>query len=131
MANRSGGFFYKPNTKGDRLGVEIENASKWGKPVGYQRKDIVNLIIIEEGKELKGKVVELSNKYLDYINSDVIFEDKILLIIDEEGAIENDKTWEEYNFGHMPLAATYPMFAKFKNDSEKSLLVVLLYLKEN
>jgi hypothetical protein len=132
MTRRSGGLFYAPKTKGDKLGIETENSSKWKKPVGYRDRKIVNLVLIEEGKgeKLKEKIIALHQKYMDIIQSDSLLSDQIRLNVNESQAKKYDKTWVNYNFENMPLAAMYPILAKFRNDAEQSLLVVLRYLKE-
>jgi hypothetical protein len=131
MTRRSGGLFYAPNTKGDKLGIETENSSKWEKPVGYRDRKIVNLVLIEEekGEKLKEKIIALHQKYMNIIQSDTVLSTQIKLAVNENKAKEHGKTWESYNFENMPLAAIYPILAKFRNDAEQSLLVVLRYLK--
>jgi len=41
-----------------------------------------------------------------------------------------DKTWEEYTFGRMPLAAIYPMINKFQNDAINDKILILESLME-
>ena len=76
------------------------------------------------------KMIALNNKYLDYINSNRTVEIQILLTINESKLIQSGYSWESYNFGHIPLAATYPMLAKIKGDAERYLLSILLYLTD-
>ncbi|MGH1336416.1 MAG: GldM family protein [Aureispira sp.] len=39
-----------------------------------------------------------------------------------------NKSWEEYTFGHMPVAAIYPMLRKFQNDARTSEAAVVNFL---
>ncbi len=39
-----------------------------------------------------------------------------------------DKSWEEYTFGHMPVAAIYPMLRKYQNDAKTTEAAVVNFL---
>lgn len=130
LEKRAGGIFYKPETRDGRQGAETDDHTKWGKPVKYKDKQIPQQLFVEEdyGRILKEKAIALNKQYLTYINNHTIYEPKITLKIDLASPITAGKTWEAYNFGYMPVAAIYPMFSKFRNDAENSLIAVLYYL---
>jgi hypothetical protein len=58
--------------------------------------------------------------------------DRISLVGDEdyEPKRHKGKSWSDYTFGHMPVAAIYPMLRKFQNDAKNSE-AMLLYLLAN
>jgi hypothetical protein len=57
---------------------------------------------------------------------------RISLVGDEGYAPERHKgkSWSDFTFGHMPVAAIYPMLRKFQNDAKNSE-AMLLYLLAN
>lgn len=47
---------------------------------------------------------------------------------DYNAADHEDKSWEEYTFGHMPVAAIYPMLRKYQNDAKTTEAAVVNFL---
>ena len=103
---------------------------------GYKNKDITTRYLVDEGKgaELKDKLLEYREKFLSLIDTAdrAQWESKIALTIDDESwrnSLDKSKdSWEDFNFRQMPLAATLPIFSKFKNDAKSSEAAVLNYL---
>jgi gliding motility-associated protein GldM len=106
-----------------------------------------------QGEVLEKKVLELKKRYLDFVSDlweeggipNTIFadtakkDDKMKELEDEmtltssenyEGHHHDDKSWAEYTFGHMPVAAIYPMLRKFQNDARTSEAAVINFLAE-
>lgn len=151
----AGGLFYETGKKPNGVkGAETDDASKWGKPVKYKDKEIPQRFFVDgndgtvgsekayeaNGPKLKAKVLETKKKLEDLLKkagaSNKIITDKeitdliskLSLSIDEEGPKAAGKTWSDYNFGHMPVAAVYPMITKFQNDAKNSEAAIINFL---
>lgn len=103
---------------------------------GMKDKDITTRLLVDEGKgaELKAKIQEMRGKFLELIDEEdrPAFEQEMALVIDDEtwrhGKKKKNLSWESFNFRQMPLAATLPIFSKFKNDAKSTEAAVLNYL---
>lgn len=106
---------------------------------------------VPAGPVLDQKVQALRQKYIDFVASlwdnggikGTVFADAgkkeaslksladaLTLTSSENYKPENHegKSWEEYTFGHMPVAAIYPMLRKFQNDAKTSEAAVVSFL---
>lgn len=106
---------------------------------------------VPAGPVLDTKVQELKKAYLDFVaglweNGGIkgtIFADQskkesalaslksemTLISSDEYQADQHEgKSWEEFTFGHMPVAAIYPMLRKFQNDARTSEAAIVNFL---
>ncbi|MGB0984751.1 MAG: GldM family protein [Saprospiraceae bacterium] len=155
LTEKAGGVFYGPGqAPGDGTGSETEDETKWGKPVKYKNKEIPQRLFVDgndgtvgdepayepEGPILKKKVEETKAKLkallLDVGKKNPIVTDdevtavieQLSLSIDEKGPKAADKSWEDYNFGHMPVAAVYPMITKFQADAKNSEAAIINFL---
>jgi gliding motility-associated protein GldM len=104
-----------------------------------------------QGAILADKITKLREAYLEYVSSlwdgegikNTIFADtakkdaemaklahEMTLTSDEnyKPEIHEGKVWAEYTFGHMPVAAVYPMLRKFQNDARTSEAAVVNFL---
>lgn len=108
-----------------------------GKPKGKKDKDSPQRIFVTgdygaagkkepQGKVLAEKIKDLKTNYQTLIK-DLPIEKKALQfegrLSGEEGydpTFHNGKSWSEFTFGHMPVAAIYPMLRKFQNDVRDS-----------
>ncbi len=104
-----------------------------------------------EGEKLEAEVKALRQEYLDFVaklweNGGIkatIFANqdskkaaldalsKELTLVSSEGYHPEDhegKTWADYTFGHMPVAAIYPLLRKFQNDAKTSESAVINFL---
>jgi len=151
----AGGVFYPIGKKpADATGAETDDASKWGKPVKYKNKDVPQRFFVDgndgtvgtegayepNGPLLKAQVLATKKKLEDLLKkagasnktiTDKEIEDlvsKLSLSIDEEGPKSADKSWSDYNFGHMPVAAIYPMITKFQSDAKNSEAAIINFL---
>ncbi|MCP4443460.1 MAG: gliding motility protein GldM [Aureispira sp.] len=101
-----------------------------------------------EGPVLMQKIMDTKAQYLAllkelWVSSPIegtSFEDpnKQATTLDTLGAdltlgVDNEheatgKSWEEFNFGHMPVAAVYPMLRKFQNDAQMTEIALINFL---
>lgn len=151
----AGGQFYEPGKMPAGVeGAETEDASKWGKPVKYKNKEIPQRFFVDgndgtvgkegkyepEGPILRGKVEETKKQLQDLLlkiakNNPIVTEPEITTLIsqlslniDEQAAEAAGKSWEDFNFGHMPVAAVYPMVTKFQTDAKNSEAAIINFL---
>ncbi len=133
--------------------TEDDNADAWkmGRPKGYKNKEIPNLFFVDgyeggleettlpEGPVIRQKVAETQDKLIALVESvsknrnlgikpDEIksLKEKMTLSIDTTGL--DGKSWEASTFGYMPVAACYPILAKFANDARTSEAAIVNYL---
>ncbi len=94
---------------------------------GKKNKDVTTRLLIGDkktpgvGEELKDKIIEYRDKFLELVDEEDRAEFKAnmsLDIDDETWRGSKKKSWAEYYFKQMPLAATLPIFSKFKNDAK-------------
>jgi gliding motility-associated protein GldM len=130
--------------------------TKAGKPVRFKDKDVPQRFFVEGGKDEKGnkfdangpkikaKVLETREKLLSLIsgigglvkgkggNADAelkLMKDQLPLNIDEnDWKTYGKKSWEQFTFGYMPVAACYPILSKFQNDARTAEASIINYL---
>ena len=101
---------------------------------GKKDKEITTRYLVDQGRgeELKKKIEEYRQKYLDLLDSSDVrqYGGDIALHVDDQSWRETrDKdSWSDFTFRQMPLAATLPIFTKFKNDAKASEAAILNYL---
>ncbi len=103
---------------------------------GKKDKDVTTRLLVEggTGAELKAKIEDLRGRFMELIDEEdrAAFEKDIALTIDDEtwrkGKRKKNASWESFNFRQMPLAATLPIFSKFKNDAKATESAILNYL---
>jgi gliding motility-associated protein GldM len=109
---------------------------------GEKDKDITTRYLVKgdngvdpKGPELKAKIIETHNKFLQFIDEDQRAGVDFPLKIDDEtwknSIDKSKKTWSAFNFTYMPLQATLPILNKFINDAKASEAEVLNYLLTN
>jgi gliding motility-associated protein GldM len=86
-----------------------------------------------KGMELHDKILEYKDKFLELVDEEdrESFVHEIALSIDDEtwqNSLTKRENWADFTFGHMPISATLPIFAKFKNDAKATEAAVLNYL---
>ncbi len=130
------------------------DVDKWklGRPKRYKDKEIPTLFFVDgyaggslgdavepEGPPLRAKVEETRDKLIALVNSvagnrslgikpDEVASLKEKLTLNIDTTDIGNKTWEDSNFGHMPVAACYPILAKFQNDARTSEASIVNYL---
>jgi gliding motility-associated protein GldM len=118
-----------------------------GDYAGAKKPDIV----VPAGPELDKRLKELKKSYLDFVaglwdNGGIkgtIFADEnkkkaslatleqSMTLVSSEGydpKAHKDKTWSDFTFGHMPVAAIYPMLRKYQNDAKTTESAVINFL---
>jgi len=92
------------------------------------------LVDAGKGEELKGKMIEIKDKFLALVDEGKDRDDfaaKLPINIDDEtwkNSTNEKASWSDFTFGHMPLGACMPIFSKFINDVKSSEAAVLNYL---
>ncbi len=103
---------------------------------GKRDYDATTRLLVDAGKgeELKTKMIEIRDKYLQLVDEGPDRDDfasKLPINIDNEAwkkSANVKKSWSDFTFGHMPLGACMPIFSKFVNDIKSSEAAVLNYL---
>ncbi len=90
-----------------------------------------------EGENLKNKLLAYKQSMLDLVEDDPDtqinekdeFAKSISIEIDDQTWRDKQKaSWQEMNFGHMPLQAVLPIFTKYQNDVKSTEAAFLNYL---
>jgi gliding motility-associated protein GldM len=107
------------------------------RPVKYKDKDLTTRILVTggRGKEIEDKITETRNKLLAILPADIKdeFAAKLPLSVDEIVGDDHGvkaKSWAEYKFNHMPVAAVLPTFSKLQSDAKTSGSAILNYCFE-
>ncbi len=103
-----------------------------GRPKRYKDKDVTtNMFITEKkGDEMEAKINDSRDKLLALIKEPKDREEiatKIALKVDSIAQDSKAKTWSEYKFKQMPVAAIMPFFSKLQADMKTSETAVLNY----
>lgn len=112
-----------------------------GKPKDYKNKDITTNLLVDgpnadgtgKGHTLEKKITETREKLLALITNaadKAALSKSLALELDNAYEKSDKKSWADYNFGHMPVAAVLPMFSKFQNDAKTSETALLNYFAE-
>jgi len=103
--------------------------------LGKRDFDITTRYLVEGGKgmELHDKILEYREKFLSLVDAEdrEQFAHEIALAIDDDAwqhSLTKRDNWADFTFNHMPLSATLPIFAKFKNDAKATEAATLNYL---
>lgn len=101
-------------------------------PAGIRDRQVAAAYFIGEkqGEKLRSAITDLRNNDLIIVQGNPYFENRIVLLVDDPGPGGSAKSWEEYKFKGMPLAAVFPMLAKYQSDAIASETAVLQYLNE-
>jgi gliding motility-associated protein GldM len=141
---------------GGLVPITDPDKTKAGKPVRYKDKDVPQRFFVEGGKDEKGnkfdangpkikaKVLETRERLLGLIsgigglvkgkggNAEAELKqmkDQLPLNIDEnDWKTYGKKSWEQFTFGYMPVAACYPILSKFQNDARTAEAAIINYL---
>ncbi len=110
-----------------------DNPKVPGQPKDIRNKDLTTRWFITEkkGTEIKDKVTETRQKLLALISDPkdkTEIENQLTLGIEEIPPGVKAKTWEEYKFKQMPVAAIVPVLGKFQTDVKSSATAVLNYI---
>lgn len=153
LTEKAGGVFISPEqAANNEEGTVTDDAGKWGKPVKYKDKEIPQRLFVDgndgtvgseaayppQGPILRKKVEETRKKLealLKSVDHPLVRPDEIKSIIDQltlsidtVSSSAAGKTWDDFTFGHMPVAAIYPIITKFQTDAKNSESAVINYL---
>ena len=131
--------------------ITDEEDENFGKPERFKDKEIPTRFFVEgyegplgesvtaEGPNIKQKVAETKQRLIEVLNK--LKGNRTLAITSEDiEKLSNDltleidttnlkgKSWEEFNFDHMPVAACYPTLSKLKTDANTSGNIIINYL---
>lgn len=103
-----------------------------GRPIRYKDKDITTRMFLNEGKgaELQKKIQETRTAFLALVSDPkdrADLEKQIALQVDSISKDSKAKTWPEYKFKQMPVAAVMPTLTKMKADAKTSETALLNY----
>ncbi len=102
-------------------------------PKGKRDYDATTRLMVDsgDGEKLKAKMLEVKNKFLQFVDEADRKTFNIPIEIDEETwkkSTNKKNSWSDFTFGHMPIGAVEPIFSKFINDTKNSEAAVLNYL---
>jgi gliding motility-associated protein GldM len=107
----------------------VDSHYKDGRPVRYKDKDVTTRLFINGGKgaELEKKITETRNKLLALFTGEELeaMKAQMPLAVDSISSDSKYKTWPEYKFKQMPVAAIMPFFTKLIGDAKTSQAAVL------
>ncbi len=101
-------------------------------PKGKKDKDITTRMLVHEGRgnELEKKIKSLRTELLTLIEDEAVrsqLEQSIPLNVKPVPEDSDKKSWSEFNFYQMPVAAILPLLSKFQNDAKISETTILDY----
>jgi len=103
-----------------------------GRPERFKDKDIPTRMFItdKKGDELQAKIAETRAAFLALVkdpSKKAEMEQNIALKVDSIAQDSKAKTWSEYKFKQMPVAAVMPTLTKFAADAKTSETALLNY----
>lgn len=103
-----------------------------GQPLGARDNKMPSLFFIEEkrGAELKSKMETQRAVYTNAVQENSFYLPRIILRVEPLPDNSTAKTWEEFKFKGMPLAAVFPILSKIQSDAKASEAAVLQFLNE-
>jgi gliding motility-associated protein GldM len=106
-----------------------------GRPVRYKDKDVTTNMFInnKKGSELEAKIKETREKILAAIRDPkdrADLEKNIPLSVEEVPSDSKAKTWVDFKFKQMPVAAIMPMLTKLQADAKTSETALLNYIAQ-
>ena len=103
-----------------------------GRPVRYKDKDVTTRMFITEkkGEELEKRIQSTRAQFLALVTDPAARKDiekQIALQVDSISKDSKAKTWSEYKFKQMPVAAVMPSLTKLTADAKTSETALLNY----
>lgn len=118
----------------DKLFTEAGGPSKNdpSKPRKDKDKDVTTRLFAKKqpegqglGFELEKKIVELRQKYLELVENDEALVSSLPINLSDDWKKSDKKSWAEFSFLQMPVAAVFPILRKIENDARASNAAVL------
>jgi gliding motility-associated protein GldM len=104
-----------------------ENPKVPGQPRDIRNKDLTTRMFISEGlgEQIQQKILDTRQELLKLTDNDKDVEASLPLNIEEIPAGTKSKTWPEFKFKQMPVAALFPVLGKMQSDAKNSYSAIL------
>lgn len=98
-------------------------------PKDIRNKDLTTKYFINDGKgaEIQAKIEETRKALMELVDNDAATGDGIPLTVEAIPDGVKAKTWPEFKFKQMPVAAIFPILGKLQTDAKSSYSAVLNY----
>jgi gliding motility-associated protein GldM len=98
-------------------------------PKDIKNKDLTTKMFITDGlaAEIEAKINETRKALLELADNDQTTSDAMPLKIEDVPPTAKAKTWVDYKFKQMPVAAVFPTLAKLQSDAKSASSAVLNY----
>ncbi len=106
-----------------------ENPKVPGQPKDIRNKDITTKMFVNDGlgNEIQEKIKELRTQLSGIVDNDALTVASLPLSVEELPAGTKAKSWSEFKFKQMPVAAVFPLLGKIQSDAKNSATAVLNY----
>lgn len=106
-----------------------ENPKAPGQPKDIRNKDLTTRMFVNEGlgDQIKTKIEETRTELLKLADNDATVTAAFPLAIEDIPPGTSAKTWSEFKFKQMPVAAIFPILGKIQSDAKNSSTAVLNY----
>lgn len=103
---------------------------------GLKNKDITTRLLVKEGRgdKLENKLLELRQKLLAVVDSNNMkleLSRRLPLKIKTLPQHTDKKTWAQFNFQQMPVAAVLPLLSKLQHDAKVAETAILSWISES
>lgn len=98
-------------------------------PKDIRNKDITTMMFVNrgKGKEIREKIEAARTQLLALADNDKGVESSLPLFVEPIPQNTKMKSWEEFKFKQMPVAAVFPILGKMQADAKNSATAVLNY----
>ncbi|MEO6759260.1 MAG: hypothetical protein ABIO24_07375, partial [Saprospiraceae bacterium] len=98
-------------------------------PKDIRNKDVTTRVFVNEklGDEIEAKIKETRGKLLALADDNAGVAASLPLDVEPLPPGTNMKTWSEFKFKQMPIAAVFPILGKIQSDAKNSATAVLNY----
>ena len=101
-------------------------------PQDIRNKDVTTNLFINEGlgAEIEGRIKETREKLLALTGNDPALASSLPLNVEELPKDTKMKTWAEFKFKQMPVAACFPIVGKLQSDAKSSASAIINWSAE-
>lgn len=106
-----------------------ENPKVPGQPKDIRNKDLTTKMFVNDGlgAEIEQKIKETREKLVALVDKDAATISALPLDVDPLPENTKAKSWSEFKFKQMPVAAVFPLLGKMQSDAKSSATAVLNY----
>jgi gliding motility-associated protein GldM len=99
-------------------------------PKDIRNKDVTTKLFCNDklGDEIEAKIRDTRAKLLALADNDKGVESSLPLDVEPLPAVTKMKSWSEFKFKQMPIAAVFPILGKIQGDAKNSATAVLNYI---